>query len=119
MVVVVVANEVFDEVVWEELLELTVELRGQCLVVTQDKGWPLCLLNDIGDRKRLSRSCDAQKCLMGQSGVQPFDQLPDGFRLVTLGLEFAVKFKSGHGATARHKKRGQSPLFYQKSPFGA
>ena len=41
LVVVVVADEVLDRVVGEEVLELAVELGGQGLVVGDDQGGPV------------------------------------------------------------------------------
>ena len=46
LVVVVVADEVLDRVVREELLELAVKLRGQGLVVRHDQRRPVDRLDD-------------------------------------------------------------------------
>ena len=49
MVVVEVADEVFDGVVWEELFEFAVELGSEGFVVGHDEGGPSELLDDVGD----------------------------------------------------------------------
>src|SRR5690606_13964733 len=54
LIVVVVADEVFDRVLREEALELAVELGGQRLVVRQDQRWPLRPRDDVGHRERLA-----------------------------------------------------------------
>ena len=54
LVVVVVADEVLDEVVREELLELAVQLGSEGLVVAEDQCWPLAAFDDVGDREGLA-----------------------------------------------------------------
>ena len=54
LVIIEVADEIFDRVTREELLELRVKLRGQCFVVRDDKGRPIQLLDDIGDGECLA-----------------------------------------------------------------
>ena len=53
LVVIEVADKIFDGVVGEELLELAVELGGEGLVMGDDQRGPLDLRDDIGDRERL------------------------------------------------------------------
>ena len=64
LVVVEVADEVLDRVVREELAELGVELRGERLVVGEDQGRPVDLLDDLGQR---CRSCPSRS-LQGAPG---------------------------------------------------
>ena len=47
LVIVVVADKVFDRVVGEELAHLAVKLRGQCLVVGDDQRRLLHLLDHL------------------------------------------------------------------------
>ena len=54
LVVVVVADEVLDEVVREELLELAVQLGGEGLVVAEDQRRPLGPFDDVGDGEGLA-----------------------------------------------------------------
>ena len=64
LVVVVIADEVMDGVVWEEILELAVELRRQRLVVRQhQRGLPL-LLDDVGHGERLAGAGDSHQHLL-------------------------------------------------------
>ena len=114
LIVVVVADEVLDQVVGKEFLEFTVELRSQGFVVAQHQSGSLRPLNHIGHRERLARACDAKEGLVGHPSVQSFDQLSNGFGLITLGLEFAVKFEAGHLAKSEAQKKGAEPPFLSK-----
>ena len=64
LVVVVVAHEVLDGVVGQELAELVAELRRQGLVVRDDESRLLHPLDDVGHRERLARARDAQQRLV-------------------------------------------------------
>ena len=63
LVVVVVADEVLDRVLREELLQLRVELGGERLVVREDERRPPGLLDDVRHRERLARAGDAEEGL--------------------------------------------------------
>jgi len=54
LIVIVVADEILDQIVREELLEFAVQLRGQRFVMAEHEGRTLGLSNDIGNRKRLA-----------------------------------------------------------------
>ena len=60
MVVVVVGNKIFHCILREELLKLAVELGGQRLVVGDDEGRLLQLLDYIGHGKCLARARNSQ-----------------------------------------------------------
>ena len=64
LVVVVVADEVLDLVVREELPELAGQLRGQALVRGDDQRGPLGLLDGPADRGALARAGDAEEGLV-------------------------------------------------------
>ena len=64
LIVVVVADEVLDEVVREELLELAVQLGGEGLVVAEDQRRPLGPFDDVGDGEGLARPGHAQQGLV-------------------------------------------------------
>ena len=59
LVVIVVANEIFDRVMWEKLFELLVELARQGFIVDQDQRGLLYLFNHVGHREGLSGPCDS------------------------------------------------------------
>ena len=64
LVVIVVADEIFDRVIGEEGLELVEELRGEGLIVRQDDGGAIDVLDDLGHREGLARAGDAEQHLM-------------------------------------------------------
>ena len=63
LVVVVVADEVVDGVVREQVLEFPVQLVRQRLVVRHDQRRPLNLLDDVGHREGLAAAGDAEQHL--------------------------------------------------------
>ena len=63
LVVVVVADEVLDRVLREELAELAVELRRQRLVRREDDRRPADLGDHVGHREGLARAGDAEQRL--------------------------------------------------------
>ena len=63
LVVVVVADEVLDPVLREQLPELGRELRGQRLVGREHQRRPLRLRDHVGDREALARAGDAEQRL--------------------------------------------------------
>src|SRR5215213_4866510 len=90
LVVVVIADEVFDGVVGEELGELARELCGERLVVRDDERRPAGLLDYPRHRVRLPRSRHAQQGLGFQASVEARGELFYGLRLVAGRLVFAV-----------------------------
>ena len=54
LVIVVIGNEILHRIGREEALEFSVQLGGQCLVVAQDQGRALQLLDDIRHREGLT-----------------------------------------------------------------
>jgi hypothetical protein len=54
LVVVVIAYEVLDEVIGEELFEFAVELSRECFVVAENKCGALGLCDNIGHSERLT-----------------------------------------------------------------
>ncbi len=86
LVVVVVGDEVLDGVVGEEGFELVVELGGEGLVVREDEGGALDLLDDLGHGEGLAGAGDAEEDLIFFAGGEAGDELGDGAGLVALGL---------------------------------
>ena len=87
LVVVVVADEVFDGVVGEEFLELGGELGGEGLVVGYDEGGSLEFLDDVGHGEGLAAAGDAHECLVDHVAGGAVDKLVDGLGLVACGPE--------------------------------
>ena len=87
LVVVVVADEVLDRVVREELLELGRELRGQRLVVGDHKGRPLDSFYNAGHRERLAAAGDAHQGLVAHAVVDTPGEPVDRLGLIARCLE--------------------------------
>ena len=85
LVIVVVADEIFDRIVRKECLELAVQLRRQRLVGRHHEGGLLDLLHHVGDRVGLARARHAQQRLLGQARLEVLHQLLDGAGLVARG----------------------------------
>ncbi len=87
LVVVVVADEVLDPVLREELAELVGELGGQRLVGGQHERRLLHLLDQPGDGRRLAGAGDAEQRLESASTFYSVGQLRNGLRLIAGRLE--------------------------------
>jgi hypothetical protein len=103
LVVVVVADEVLDRVVREELLELAVELRRERLVVRHHERRALHALDHIGNAEGLARAGHAQQRLVREPALEPLDEALDRRRLITggrvVGLQFECTRRVGHALT--------------------
>jgi len=84
LVIVVVGDEVFDGVLGEEGFELVVELGGESLVVREDEGGALDLLDDLGHGEGFARAGDAEQDLILLAGSQAGDEFRDGSGLIAL-----------------------------------
>ena len=71
LVVIVVADEVFDRILREKVAELAVQLRRQRLVGREDDGRPAHARDDVGHGVGLARTGHAQQGLEGQSIGNP------------------------------------------------
>src|SRR5690606_36469063 len=78
---------VLYRVLWKELLELGVELRGERLLVGQHQCRTLQFLYTVGYGKRLACARRTKKCLMAVSIADALDKLFDCGRLVACGFE--------------------------------
>ncbi len=85
LVVVVVADEVLDRVVGEERAELRIELGGEGLVVRENQGRALGLLDHLGHGEGLARAGDAEQDLVGFVAPDALGELGDGGGLVAGG----------------------------------
>ena len=111
LVVVVVADEVLDGVVGQQLAELVGQLRGERLVGRHDEGRPLDLLDEPGRRRRLAGAGGAEQDGVGVARPDPPRELGDRRRLVTArgvlgdhleGCHRALEVGRGtHGSTVR------------------
>src|SRR3546814_21158496 len=61
LVIIVIADEIFDRVVGKEAIELAIKLRGEDLVGRQDQRRALQRLDHLGHREGLARSGDAER----------------------------------------------------------
>ena len=95
LIIVVVADEVFDRIVGEEPLELAVELRREGLVGGEDDRGALRLFDDLGHGEGLAGAGRAQQNLIALALVHTTDQLRDGGRLIARRLE-----RGGHAKDA-------------------
>ena len=93
LVVVVVADEIFDGVVGEKMLELRVELRGERLVVGNDQRRALQAFDDVRHRESFSRSRDAEQRLVAVACLNAARDHVDRLRLVARRLVFRRKFE--------------------------
>ncbi len=64
LVIIKITDEIVDGVVGKEVFEFAVQLGGEGFVVAEYQGRLLVVLNDIGHRKRLSRTSYAQERLV-------------------------------------------------------
>ncbi len=99
LVVVVVAHEVLDGVLGEDLPELVRELRCERLVGRDDQGRPLHALDEMGDRERLARAGCPEEGDVLLTGLDAFDQLLDRLRLVAGRPELGRDLERGHGSS--------------------
>ena len=96
LIVIVIADKVFHRVVGEKLLELGAQLGRQGLVVGQNQGGPLGLLDHLRHGKGLAGAGDAQQDLLLQPVLNALRQSGDGLGLVAGRLVFRNDFKFRH-----------------------
>ncbi len=97
LVVVVVADEVLDRVLRQELAELVAELRGEGLVVGDDERGLLGALDDVRHRERLARPGHAQQCLIAVAARDAGRQRGDRLGLVAGESVARLDAEVGHG----------------------
>ena len=96
LVVVVVADEVLDLVLGEELAELVAELRGERLVVGDHQRRALDPLDHPGHRERLPGPGRAEQGDELLAGVEPLGDRLDRLRLVGGRRVGGVELELGH-----------------------
>ena len=105
LIVVVVADEVFDGVIGEEALELGIELGSQGFVVRHDQGGPLGGLHDVGDGEGLAGARRAQQGLMPAVLLQTAKQSFNRRGLIASGHKGRLQVKVWHGNTSSAANR--------------
>ena len=93
LVIIEVADEIFDRVVWKEAFELRVELRRQRFVVRDDQRRPFYFANDIRDGEGFPRAGHAEEGLVFVTRFYRLDQLADSLTLVALRLISGFELK--------------------------
>ena len=91
LIIVVIADEIFDRIIRKEPFELTIKLSRQRLVRGKYDGRTLCFLDDFGHREGLARARRAEKNLVAFTAAHAIGQFFDRCRLVPgrrkLGLQ--------------------------------
>ncbi len=95
LVVIEVADEVFDRILRKEAFELGVELGGQRLVVRDHERGPVDLLDDVRHGEGFAGAGDAEQRLMFRAGLQSLHQLRNGLRLITSGFVWRDELEHG------------------------
>ena len=96
LVVVVIAHEVLDRVVGEDLPELVGELRAERLVGRDHQGRTLDPFDQVGDRERLPGPGGPEERDLLLPRLDALDQLFDGVRLVPGRTELGGDLEGGH-----------------------
>ena len=99
LVIIEVADEVFDGVVRKKTFELGVKLRGERLVVRNDERGLVHVFDDVGDGEGFARTGDAEQRLVLRAGQNAGGQLRNRLRLVAGGRVIGDEFK--HAAKVR------------------
>ncbi len=94
LVIVVVADEVLDRVVGEELAELAVELGRERLVVRHHQGRALDPVDDVTDGEGLAGPRHSQQRLVRQAARESVDELFDRRGLVARRLVVGAQSKA-------------------------
>ena len=93
LVVIVIADKVFDGVLGKETLEFAVELRRERLVMREHQHRTVRPLDELGRRERLSGTGDAEQDLMLLARLDAARELLDGLRLIAARLVIAHEFE--------------------------
>ena len=94
LIVVIVADKVFDGVFGKEPFEFAVELRSQRLVGRQDDRRALRGLNHLGHGKGLAGAGRPQQHLIALSRHHPFGKLDDGLWLIAGRFKLSLQHKA-------------------------
>jgi len=89
LVIVVIADEIFDRIVGEEVLELAIKLRGEDLVGGKDQRGALQMVDDARHREGLAGAGDAEQNLIPLPRPCRRDQFLNRRRLIPGGFVIA------------------------------
>ncbi|OQC71147.1 MAG: hypothetical protein BWX45_01239 [Deltaproteobacteria bacterium ADurb.Bin002] len=85
LIVIVIADKIFDGIVGEKALEFLVQLRGQGFVVCNDERRTARARNHVGNGKGFAGAGHPEQHLMLFPASQPFGQSVDRLRLIAGG----------------------------------
>ena len=105
LIVIVVADEVFDRVLRKETLEFAVELRRERLIVRQHQRGTVRPLDQLGSRESFSGARDAKQDLVLLAGLDAARELLDGLGLIAARLVIAHEFEVHRHRAARRLSR--------------
>ncbi len=111
LVVVVIADKIFDGIVRKERLEFLVELRRQRLVVRENERRLSHVPDDVRHGKRLSGARYAEKALESFAALESFRQFANRRGLVACRRIVAVQFKTGACRFQELRERPRLALF--------
>ena len=93
LIVIEVADEIFDGVVREKLLELAVELRSEGLVVRNHQRWLVQGGQDVGSRKGFTGTGHPKQRLVPVTRLERTGKLIDRPLLITARFELRGEFE--------------------------
>src|ERR1700730_17827062 len=93
LVIIVIADKIFDGIVGEERAKFVEKLRGESLVVRQDDGGAINLLDHLGHGERFAGTSDTEQDLVAVSVIYPTDEIGNRFGLVAARLVITGKLK--------------------------
>ena len=82
LVIIIIADEIFDRIVGEEALELAIELGRENLVGRKDQGRALQRFDHLGHGEGFAGPCYAEQHLILLAGQRALDQFGDRGALV-------------------------------------
>ena len=86
LVIIVIADKIFDGVIGKERPKFVKKLGGQSFIVRQDDGGAIDFLDHLRHRECFARAGDAEKDLLAFSVFYRAEELGDGFGLVAARL---------------------------------
>ena len=93
LIIIIIRDEIFDCIIWEEAFELRIKLRGQGLIRRHNKGRALGLFNDLRHCECFTGARNAQQDLIAFDRIYTRNKFRNGFNLIALGFEFRDKAK--------------------------